>query len=157
MERQVVFEVDECTIRRLTDVICFPILVDSPDSLTMKHLLDVCTYFSHSEVLGFSVESCFIPYPRHYAGTFAFSNFSLLPPQQHASRFACPALRRAGGQLFHVPHNRPNEQLRRALYAGSTSVPCKQLEDLQPDHLCKHEEAQLKPVNPGRSVARDGA
>ena len=78
MERQVVFEVDECTIRRLTDVICFPILVDSPDSLTMKHLLDVCTYFSHSEVLGFSAESCFIPYPSHYKAAFAFSNFSLL-------------------------------------------------------------------------------
>lgn len=116
MERQVcpelvewvVFEVDECTtpldfVRR--GVICFLTLEDSPDSLTMKHLLDVCTYFSHSEVLGFSVESCFIPYPPHYKAAFAFSNFSLLPPQRHASRFACHALHMAGGQLFHVPHN----------------------------------------------------
>ena len=94
MERQVVFEVDECTIRRLTDVICFPILEDSPDSLTMKHLLDVCTYFSHSEVLGFSVESCLIPYPPHYKAAFAFSNFSLLPP--NSMPHGLPALRCAG-------------------------------------------------------------
>jgi hypothetical protein len=43
-------------------------------------------------------------YPPHDKTAFASSEFFLLPLQQHASRFACHALRMAKEQAFHVPH-----------------------------------------------------
>jgi hypothetical protein len=64
----------------------------------------VGTYFSAIEEGWFSVEPCCMLYPPHYTTAFAFSEFSMLPLHQHASRFACHALRMAKRQLFRVPH-----------------------------------------------------
>jgi hypothetical protein len=88
----------------LTTAICFLRSEDSPYVLVTKHLSDVGTYFAGLEKPRFSVEPYFMLYPLHYKAAFAFSEFLLLPLQQHASRFACHALRMAKGQPFHVPH-----------------------------------------------------
>jgi hypothetical protein len=64
----------------------------------------VGSYFSVIDDSRFSDEPCFMLYPSHYKTAFASSEFLLLPLQQHASRFACHALRTAKRQPFHVPH-----------------------------------------------------
>jgi hypothetical protein len=47
MDRQVLSrDVDEGIISAVRDVICVFVFKDSPDSLAMKHRLDVSTYFS---------------------------------------------------------------------------------------------------------------
>ncbi len=70
-----------------------------------------------------------------------------------------PALRCAGrGDSFSTFRIiDPMSNLGEPSTPDGTPVPCRQLEDLQPDHLCKHEEAQLRPIIPRRSVVGDGA
>jgi hypothetical protein len=88
----------------LSTVICVLRSEDSSYVLGTKHLSDVGTYFTELEELRFSVEPYFMLYPSHDTTAFAFSEFSLPPLHQHASRFACHALHMAKGQPFHVPH-----------------------------------------------------
>jgi hypothetical protein len=77
----------------------------------------------------------------------------MLPSQQHALRFACLALHQAGGSFSTFRIIDPVSNLGASFYAGDSTVPCRQLENLQLDHLCKHKETQLRPNSPGRSDA----
>jgi hypothetical protein len=52
----------------------------------MRHRLDVSTLFAGTDVPGFNDEPCFMLYPSDFPTAFAFSNFSILPLQQHALR-----------------------------------------------------------------------
>ena len=45
-------------------------------------------------------------------------------------------------------------QLRRSLDAGGSTIPCRHVSNLHPDHPCKHTEAWLRPDSSSRSVAR---
>lgn len=92
-------------------------------------------------------------YPLHYRAAFAFSRLSLLPSQQLALRFACLALHKAGDSFSTFCIIDPVSNLGASFYADGSTVPCRQLEDLQLDHLCKHKETQLRPHSPRRSVA----
>jgi len=77
----------------------------------------------------------------------------VLPPQQHALRFACRDFTRRGDSIATFRIIDPVSNLGAPFYAGGSAVPCRQLENLQLDHLCKHRETQLRPGNPRRSVA----
>jgi hypothetical protein len=45
-----------------------------------------------------------------------------------------------------------SRQLRWNPYAGGPSISCRQLENLHPDHACKHKEACLRPDSSRRSI-----
>ena len=98
------------------------------------------------------------PYPPRYRTAFASSSLSIPHPQQRALRFRLPRCTGAGIRGSHVPHFHLNGQLRCSLNAGGSTIPCKHVDDLQPDHACKHWGTCLSPVNSGR-VGRpsDGA
>jgi hypothetical protein len=87
---------------------------------------------------------------------FASSDISIPHLQQCALRFHLPEFgRRYRVSTFRIIDLVSN--LGAPFYAGGSTVPCRQLEGLQLDHLCKHKETQLRPNRPGRSVFVDGA
>jgi hypothetical protein len=88
-------------------VICVLILEDSPNSLAMKHLLDVGSRFGNRQQtpVAFRLGPYFLSYPPHYRVAFASSSLSKPPLHGPALRLACHALRMADRRLFHVPRN----------------------------------------------------
>ena len=98
------------------------------------------------------------PYSPHYRMTFASSDILFSHPQQCALRFTCSVPkpeRKYEVSTFHVIDSM--DDLGAPYYAGGTTVPCRQLKDLQPDHLPLTRGSSLRPVkalvNPRRSVA----
>ena len=98
-------------------------------------------------------------YPPCYRAAFAFSDISKSPLHLPALRSACHASRSWRSDDFSTFHViNLNGQLRCGLNAGSSTIPCKHVDDLQPGYACKHWETCMYPVNSGRVEApSDGA
>jgi len=100
----------------------------------------------------FALSPDFELYPSRYGGPL------LLPTSQsrpsNSLPYGWPAMPRAwrsdGLSTFRaIAHL---GQLRCSLYAGGSSVPCRQLDGLHPGHACKHKGACLRPTASHRSV-----
>ena len=84
---------------------------------------------------------------------------SLLPtsqsriPKSAPYGFTCPNFSGRGYRVSAFRIIDPMSNLGAPYYAGGSTVPCRQLANLQLDHLCKHKETQLRPNSPRRSVA----
>ncbi len=96
----------------------------------------------NTDFMSFGAGPCFIPYPPHYAGAFAFSDFSNPSLHQHALRFCLPCLAHGGVTAFPrsiiIDHC---EQLRRSLNAGSPLIPYGHVSDPHPACMCKRWDA----------------
>jgi hypothetical protein len=114
------------------DVICFLLL--SSDSIRFHATGDPLN-------VSLLAESCTWQDIQAITAGHSLLSASYSSPPTACLAVSLPKGRRDWVPTFHI-----------ALYAGGTAVPCRQLGDLQPDHMPITQGNGLQPINPHRSV-----